>query len=494
MGMPLPTGTLYQIQHKYWPDEEDYSQFSDAQRMERQDDAYRGKFKKPLRKTDASEPDHNVIDNRCEPIVSTGVDFLYGAELEFEVSHAEDDTPDEEAEAYLDAVWDANVKMPLLAEYEINSAVFGHGFLKLIPDDPDTAPYPSLAVLDPRRVSVMTYPADVRKVMRYAFTFPDVDSETGATIERRQLTERDAQGRGWTIRDQVRRSGMGMSPIAAAFSAPGTRAQMDADAGWEDEGETPWPYPWSPIHDVKNMPEPNSFWGKSDLRLDLIHLNDVLNFNLSNINRIIYYHAHPVDVFFGIHPHELVREPGASPCFPNINARVEHIEMSGAGLVSAQQFVEDIRESMDELSHVPSVAVGRLKNLPGVPSGVALKVANRPLMAQTMQKRALRGAMLTRLSQHILELKRAEWATRKITLHWPEMMPSDDYNEAQTAQIWQGIGVSADTLLQRGGFDPDVEREKKAEDAPPPVPIQIVAGATVPGAVPGAQDGSQIAA
>src|SRR5258708_5012949 len=156
MGMPLPTGTLYQIQHKYWPDEEDYSQFSDAQRMERQDDAYRGKFKKPLRKTDASEPDHNVIDNRCEPIVSTGVDFLYGAELEFEVSHAEDDTPDEEAEAYLDAVWDANVKMPLLAEYEINSAVFGHGFLKLIPDDPDTAPNTAELISYSARSGILT--------------------------------------------------------------------------------------------------------------------------------------------------------------------------------------------------------------------------------------------------------------------------------------------------------------------------------------------------
>src|SRR5260221_13207007 len=100
--------------------------------------------------------------------------------------------------------------------------------------------------------------------------------------------------------------------------------------------------------------------------------------------------------------------------------------MSGAGLVSAQQFVEDIRESMDELSAVPSVAVGRLKNLPGVPSGGALKVANRPLMAQTMQKRALRGAMLTQQSQPLPQPTRPEWATRQTTTQPQTHHPTRD--------------------------------------------------------------------
>src|SRR5258706_1456058 len=120
MGLPLPTQERYETQHKYWGDEADYAQMDPAQAMVRQDKAYHGAFRKPLRRTTDGEPDHNVLDNRCEPIVSTGIDFLYGDELTWEVLEDDGETPDEAAQEHLDAVWDANVKMPWLAEYEIN--------------------------------------------------------------------------------------------------------------------------------------------------------------------------------------------------------------------------------------------------------------------------------------------------------------------------------------------------------------------------------------
>lgn len=470
MGLPLPTGTLYQLQHKYWPDEDDASQMSDQERMQKQDNAYQGRFKRPLKRMNPQDPDHNVIDNRCEPIVSTGVDFLLGDGVEFEVVN-DDDSADEDAQTYLDAVWDANLKMPTLAEYEINNGCFGHSFLKLIPDDYDMPcddqgkPYPSFAILNPMQMLVRTEPTDVRKVSSYAFTYEDVDQKSGRVVECRQLTVRTQDGQGWEIHDQVRKSALAPNSIAGALSpVDPQQAAQRADAGWDDVKVTSWTYPWSPIHDGKNLPHPNSYWGKADLRMDILHLNDVLNFLLSNRQRILYYHAHPSDIFFGVRGlGDIDTSPGGAICIPNPNAKVQHIEMAG-DLAALANAIEEVRESMDELSHVPSVAVGRLKNLPGVPSGVALKVAYRPLIAQTLQKRALREAVYIRLCQHILELG-GYGPDRQVQVHWPEMLPTDELQEAQQAAIWQGIGVSRDTLLQRGGFDPDVEAEKRQEEA-----------------------------
>ena len=46
-------------------------------------------------------------------------------------------------------------------------------------------------------------------------------------------------------------------------------------------------------------------------------------------------------------------------------------------------------------------------------------------------------------------------------IHWPELLPVDARAEAETALLHQQLGASADTLLQRLGFDPDLEREKR---------------------------------
>src|SRR5258708_34109700 len=103
MGLPLPTQTLFEIQQKYWQQGDDYSNVTDREAMERRDRAYHGNFKRWLTRTDDHEPDHNVTDNRCEPIVSTGVDFLLGDELKFEVTN-DDGKKDEKAQQYLDDV------------------------------------------------------------------------------------------------------------------------------------------------------------------------------------------------------------------------------------------------------------------------------------------------------------------------------------------------------------------------------------------------------
>jgi hypothetical protein len=380
-----------------------------------------------------------------------------------------------------------------MAEFEINACTFGHAFYKLIPGDldmpPDAegTPYPSISVLNPMQMKVRTLPADVRKVARYAFTYFDID-EDGNTIACRQLTER-TQNRMWLIRDQVHRGGM-VSNIAGALSVVNSLALREEDQGWEDVDETPWNYPWSPIHDCKNLPEPNQYLGKADLGLGVIHLNEVLNFLESNAHRILYYQGHPWNFLFGVSGHgDIEITPAGLVCIPNTNARVDHVEMT-SNLEAIENAIRRIRENMDELSHVPAVAVGRQEHLQPA-SGVALKVVYRPMTLQVVQKQALRQAMYGAMNQHILELKNAAWAACHIKNNWPVLVPTDNLLDAQAAQIWSGLGVSDDTLMQRADppFDPDTEREKKdLEQQAAMKRAQDMMMATTPPTPPGGPD------
>jgi hypothetical protein len=62
-------------------------------------------------------------------------------------------------------------------------------------------------------------------------------------------------------------------------------------SGWEPAGEPyPWPYPFPPLFHNKNLPRPNEFWGRADIRPDLIGMNKSLNLDMSCIalDQIIY--------------------------------------------------------------------------------------------------------------------------------------------------------------------------------------------------------------
>jgi Phage portal protein, SPP1 Gp6-like len=497
-GLPLPPGTYNQMagvnRAGVEEDSSDFAVLDQQQRMDKAWRAYKGQFDKPFRRLDPGAPDFNVIVNRCEPIVSAAVEFLYGDDVTFEVAGDEaggassagdggqeggsnssaggssrgSRSNNDAAQAYLDATLAAQPqgKMPTLYEFEINQAVFGHAFIKLEPDDADTAPYPALEVLNPQQMEMETDPEYVNRRLRYIFTYPtQYDAEGKVLLERRQVIERLESADGssttsWSISDQQRRSAGG-----AVIGALPPQA-LGPEENWEDLPGSPtaWAHSWPPIHEGKNLPEPNSAWGKPDLRPDLIHINEVLNREESNLSKIIYYHAHPQDIFIGVAGwHEIERSPGSALFLANPNAKVMHIELQ-SDLGAIQKRLEDLREHMDEQSHVPSVAVGRLRNLPAIPSGVALKTAYRPLTSQTALKRQLREPVLIKLCQHILELG-GYGANRKITVHWPQMLPTDDLNEAQTAQIWLAIGASEQTLLERGGFDYAVEQQHKQEEA-----------------------------
>jgi len=386
---------------------------------------YHGQHPKPLR-VRPGQTDDNVIVNFARVIVDKGVSFLFGQDVRFEL----DETTETEAERWLEACWTANRKMTTLQKLALNGAIAGHAFIKIVPQQP----YPRLIVLDPATVSVTWEPDDIEQVVAYRIQYPAIDPQTGKPIAVRQLIARD--GTQWRISDQ----------------------RSTENGAWQTVSETTWPYPWPPIVDCQNLPCPNEYWGISDLEDDLLALNSAINFVLSNLARIIRYHAHPKTWGRGFSASQLNIAVDETIVLPSPDAELRNLEMQ-SDLASSIQLYQHLREALHEVSRIPEVATGKLEGI-GSLSGAALAILYQPLIEKTETKRRTYGDLLVELNRRLLALAGFGEDNRTV-IHWPELIPGDPESEAKTLLLWQQLGVSQDTILQRLGLDPDLERQKR---------------------------------
>lgn len=418
--------------------------------------SYRGDMPKPL-KAIKGQPDDNVLSNRCAPVVDKGISFLFGSPLKIEAVKVKSD-----AAEYLTRTWgagevsDEDDTMSLLADIAMNGAVCGQAFAKLIPPvvdgDGDTA-YPRIVALDPQKIRVITLPDDIDCVVAYLieYTWDDMcKREVIARCDPDQPIPYDASqlDATWTISQYLRQA-----------------AQQDFVRVGEPQL---WPYPFAPIFDGKNLPNPNEHWGTPDLTPDIIGMNMSLNFVNSNTNRIIKYHAHPKTWISGMGPSQIDTSVDGTIVLPAAESKIGSLEMHG-DLKSSRDFAADLRADMDEQSRVPAVALGRLEALPkGNISGVALQLLFQPLIEKTTIKQRLYGKLIREVSRAILVMGNfidaKAMADTNIELHWASLLPNDDLQAAQVAQIYKALGVSDDTILQSLGFDPDVEVDKSQQE------------------------------
>lgn len=403
-----------------------FDEMQRLQRYRRAWDAYYGRLPRPLR-VRPGQPDDNVVVNYARLIVDKGVAFLFGGDVRFELSETERTA----AEEWLRACWQQNRQATLLQKLALNGAVCGHAFLKIVPQP---GAMPRLVVLDPATVRVTWDMHDLERVVRYRIQYPAIDPATGRPVTVRQDIEN--AGAGWRIRDQLSRG--------------------DATQ-WQTVGETIWPYPWPPIVDCQNVPVPNEYWGLSDLEDDVIQLNQSINFVLSNIARIIRFHAHPKTWGRGFTASQLNIAVDETIVLPAPDAELRNLEMV-SDLSSSIALYERLREALHEVSRVPEVATGKLDRA-GALSGVALAILYQPLIEKTESKRRTYGEMLVELNRRLLALG-GFGDDLRTTIHWPELLPGEPLVERQVALIDQQLGVSRDTLLQRLGYEPDVEAEK----------------------------------
>lgn len=414
-------------------------------------DAYYGNFPKPL-KVSKTGNDDNIIVNRCRPIVDKSVSFLVGSPITFEFPKS----TKKKAVGFIEQTWSNARQATTLHKLSLNSCVTGQLMVKLVP----AVPFPRLIILDPTLFTVETAPDDIDTVVSFTQTWK-VEGPDNEPIQKRQITAQVTPGR-WLITDQQQTAG---------------------SDEWQQLNVAEWPYPFAPIVTGQNLPAPNQFWGKADLGLDLIQMNKDLNFIYSLMSRIIRFHAFPKTVGKGFDGSTLKVAADGTVILPSPESSMEILEMKG-DLSASIHMADEIRSAMDELSHVPSISLGTIKDIPkGTVSGVALQVMYEPLLELTRLKQTLVSDFLVEVNRRLLSI--GGYAADDCIVHWPNIVPTDDAQTAQVATLWASLDVSRKTIYTKLGLDPELEQKNldeqevidtqkavdKAALLPPPPPV-----------------------
>ena len=422
--------------------------------------AYDGEFEPQLKKTPEGI-DPNVVINQCAPIVDTGIDFLFGQELEIS---CEKDAP-QEAQDCLDDAWGIKEqRIPLLQDLGMNGAMARNAFLRIVPSSykPDKQKTFRLVAVDPSTVFVQTAPQDCETVLLYCIQFSTMERQNGKPVEvfyREEITRIDPDGNAslglpddddtWQIQHWTQVAQHGMQP---------------KNTGWSAAGEPyPWPYPFPPIFHCKNLPRPNEFWGRADIRPDIIGMNKSLNLVVSGINLVELLYGTPTMYGNGIGDGVIDRSPGRIIQLPLIESKITAVSIT-SDVPNALAFANDLRSSIDEASSVPGVATGRIKDMPrGNLSGIAIELLFMSLLKATQKKQCLYGKLIIDVSKALLVLNGFN-GDIDITLAWQSPLPHDDLASAQYAVLLKQLGISDTTIQRDMGFDPEEQAKLSAEE------------------------------
>jgi hypothetical protein len=326
--------------------------------------------------------------------------------------------------------------MSLLQKLATNGGIYGTAFLKI---HAQPGQMPKLVVVDPETVSVALDPMDVDSVLRYTIRYQTLDPQTDKIISVRQVIAQD--GLQWQITDEI----------------------GNVDGGtWQTVSVQTWPYRFAPMLHCQNLNAPNAFWGVSDIEDDVLEVINKESYTVSNILKILRFHAHPKTWVRGASAAQIKVNPDNMIVLPGETATIQNLEMQ-SDLASSIAMHRELVQFIHGLSRIPEVSTGKLDNV-GALSGVALEILYQPLLEKTLAKRVTYGDMLVELNRRLLAI--GGYGEENYTeLRWQELLPKDAQMQANAALSLKQLGVSGDTLIQEFGYDPDVEREKRAKES-----------------------------
>lgn len=377
---------------------------------------YEGNHKRPL-KVRAGQPDDNVILNVCRKVIEQGVSLLFGKEPTFEVGGESEDPED----VRLKKIWTDNNKPIFLHNIAMEGALTGHVFVKLVPDPRIGVRF---VILNPRMVTVFWRPDDLASVVAYMISFSVGDTEVRQDIVN--------QGGSWLVRDLQRERGR----------------------QWEATKEQVWGWPWPPIVEWQNLPDPEEYYGDPDLVRP--ELNDAINFLASNTNRIIKFHAHPKTVGTGMRASDL-QETAVDGFWsiPNADAAVRNLEMQ-SDLSSSMAFLSLVEARF--FSEHRTVDLTTFAKDIGNVTNFGLRVLFNEPIEKLNTKRVLYQNGLQEIGERSLALVAMQG---RPNIGWKPALPTSDQEEIQGIQTEMGLGIlSKETAAGLRGRDWEQELER----------------------------------
>lgn len=424
-------------------------------KLQRAWNAYNGVFPNPL-KVRPGAPNDNVTVSLCKRVVDASVAFLFGKGVTWNLGPTHETRTDDED--WLDEVWRASKKGVLLHRLGTNGGVCGQAFLKLR----IARPYPEIKVLDPSAVTVACADDDHEDVLSYAIRWNGTGPD-GKPYAFRQLVVRIPAGS--VVADD------GATPVAQHWLILDQRQPVPPGGAphedrWETYATEPWPWDFAPIVECQNLPNPNEYWGTSDIEPDVIHLNEALNRVASNTNKIIRNHAHPKTWTKGLdgeQRNQLKVDADGVLFLPGIKDEVDigNLEMK-SDLASSLKFFEELRGSLREASRTPEIVSGRVENLSYL-TAMAMQILYGPEIEKTDVKHETYGWLIAETNRRLLVMA-GRPSDVAVTLTWGNALPRDRQLEAATALVEQQAGVSRETSLTKLGYDPAHEQAARQVD------------------------------
>lgn len=383
---------------------------------------YEGKTRDPL-KIRPGKPNDNVKINHCRRIIDKGVSFLFGKDLTWTVRGLAD-----EQKKQVDLTFGAD-PMVLLSKIGLNGGVCGTAYIQVLP--PSSAEPARLVNLYPGIVFPRWDNNDFERVLAYELRW-----RTTSARPRRQIWGLDDGGR-WEFWSETRGNSL--------------RWEKDMDP-------TPWPFPWAPIIPLQNLPNPNVFYGLSDL--EDAALNDTINFMASNLARVLRIYGHPILWGWGFQGQDLAADPGKAILANGKEAGLQYLQGQsdvGGGL----NFWIRLTAEFYKTARVPEMDPSVMSL--GAKSGFALRVLYSDLLEKTETKRRLYGAAIVEAYRRMADLLGLGEDVRP-SLQWQDPLPPDETGEMARDQFEMAAGIAApETVATRRGYDYREESRKIQE-------------------------------
>ncbi len=213
-----------------------------------------------------------------------------------------------------------------------------------------------------------------------------------------------------------------------------------------------------PLVHLQNLPLPFEYAGGSDVE-PLIPLQDELNTRLSDRAYRITMQSFKMYLGRGVDGFEkLPVGPGRMWATDRTDADV--LEFGGdSHCPSEEAAIADVREALDKSSGVTPIAAGAIKGRVGqLTSAAALRVTLGALIARTEKKRSTYGGALSRMCELALEWLDAAGLfptaphERGVELSWSSVLPSNDLEKLQEAELKSRLGIDRALILRELGY------------------------------------------
>lgn len=398
---------------------------------------YKGDHVKPL-KVKYGQSDDNIIINVSKILIDRGISMLFGRGVEFQLDG--DESNRSESEQYLDLAWrggkqQTNSQQLLkLNDIALNGYVTGNPTVRI-----QEGEVPRIINLDPAIVSVFWRMDDLDDILWYSLYWTDNTRQD--IVKVMQETTGDIQ---WLIRDLIRKD------------------ERNKSGNWQLQNEEIWEHSWSPIYTWKNLPNPNEFYGISDI--EHAELNDRINLVASNTNRILKVHAHPKTIVLGADTPDIVTDEIGGLFTINKPAnevKVFNLEMQ-SDLASSMKHLNDLRTTFFDLG--ANVDMTTIKDKLGQLTNFGLRVLFKDALDRLILKRALYGEGLVEINRRLLDLGGFGDDLETI-LHWPNALPMNEKEEVEIGERKRDLGIiSKETLARELGIDWESESELLAAE------------------------------